>query len=294
MRDYFTYLPLGPHTPVWGASVTSAGFVRTPAGSEYPASRAGHPPDHMFTWARGRTLDAWQILLIQKGGGWFESRPTGRRRVHAGSVFIIFPGVWHRYAPDRETGWTESWIEMSGPVLERLRESKLLEPERAVYRLGAQPELTEAMDRCHHFAQNQPVGYAAQLSTTALQVLALVLSLRDGTAGPPRYIEQVVQRARNLLVERCDQPLQIRKLARELGVGETHFRRAFKSHTGLSPKQYVMDLRLRHVRALLRSSSLTITEIAEKMGYSSPYHLSAAFKKQTGQSPTSWRYRRGA
>ncbi|HEX9783955.1 MAG TPA: AraC family transcriptional regulator [Opitutaceae bacterium] len=293
MHDYFTYLPLVTQTLAWGAAVTSAGYVHTPPGSDYPAPNAGHPPDHLFTWGKGRALDVWQILLIQEGAGWFESRPTGRCRVRSGTVFILFPGVWHCYAPDRDTGWTESWIELSGPVPERLRELKTLDPKRAVYHLGPQPELTEAMDRCHRLAQGLPSTYAGQLSATALQVLALVLTLRDATSGPPRHVETIVQRARNLLVERCDQPLQIKQLARELGVGETHFRRAFKAHTGLSPKEYVMDLRLRRVRTLLQGTSLTITEIAERMGYNSPYHLSAAFKKQTGHSPSAWRYRRG-
>lgn len=291
MRDFFTYLPLAKETLAWGAAVTSAGFVHTRPGSAYPARNAGHPPGHFFTWARGRTLDAWQILLIQEGGGWFESRQTGRRRVRAGTVFILFPGIWHRYAPDQATGWAESWIELEGPVPDRLRKTGVLDPARAVFHLGAQPELTEAMMRCHQLAQDIPAGFAGQLATTALQVLAFALTLRDASVGPPKRMEELIRRARTLLVERCDQPLQISRLARELGVGESYFRRAFKAHTGLSPKRYVMDLRLRHVRSLLRGSSDTVTEIAERLGYHSAYHLSSEFKKQTGLSPSAWRAR---
>lgn len=292
MRDFVTYLPLAEDTLVWGAAVTSAGFVRSLPGAPYPAPATGHPPDHFFTWENGRTLDAWQILLIQEGTGWFESQPTGRRRVRAGTIFILFPGVWHRYAPDRSTGWTEGWIELESPTLERLRENRALDPARAVVHLGNQPDLTEAMDRCHQLARNIPVGFAGQLATTALQVVAFVLSLRDASVGLPNRMDEVIRRARTLLVERCDQPLQIGRLARELGVGESYFRRAFKARTGLSPKSYVIDLRLRRVRTLLRTSTESIEEIADRLGYHSPYHLSAEFKKLMGQSPTAWRNQR--
>jgi AraC-like DNA-binding protein len=289
MRNPITYLPLAKETLVWGAAVTSTGWVRTPGGSEYPARDAGHPPDHVFTWERGRMLESWQIVHIQEGGGRFESRETGLQNVRAGTVFILFPGVWHRYAPDPETGWVESWIEIEGPVLERLRKLGTLDPARAVFELGDQPELTELMDRCRVLAQNAPPGYAEQLAAMGLQVLASVLSIRQEADAPPSHPAKIIQHARTLLAERCDEPFRIRDLARELGIGESHFRRVFKAHTGLSPKRYAMDLRLRRVRAQLRMSSDTLAEIAEKTGFHSAYHLSAEFKKHTGISPSEWR-----
>ena len=292
MRDYFIYLPKPDEPPLWGAAVTAAGFTRIPPGTEYPPRAARHPPDHMFTWDRGRVLETWQLILIHDGAGWFESRPTGRRRIRAGTVFLLFPGVWHRYKPDPKTGWVESWIELEGPVPDQLRRKGLLHPRRAVLPLGPQPELTEALDRCHVLAQNRPVGYSAQLGASSLQILSLVLSLAQTAAGAPRRIHEVVRRAQTLLAERCDQALQVRQVARELGVAYSHFRRAFRAHTGLSPKQYANQLRLRRVQALLRTTPLTIKEIAERMGYHSPYHLSAEFKKQTGSSPARWRTRR--
>jgi len=291
MQDYFTYLPLAEDSLVWGAAVTSTGVVTTPAGVDYPAREAGHPADHLFSWDTGRVLDCWQVILIREGRGWFESAPTGLRAVGKGSVFFVFPGVWHRYAPDRDVGWVESWVEMVGAVPDQLWRSQILDPGRAVCHLGEQPELTEAVDRCHLLAQNRPPGYAAQLAAAALLVMAHVVALRDFPGGATSRMGGVVQRAMNLLIERCGQPFQIRNLARELGVCESHLRRAFKAHTGLSPKQYSADLRLRRVRGFLQSTSLTIAQIADRMGYSSPFHLSSEFKKRYGCSPRAWRQR---
>lgn len=277
---------------VWGAAVTGAGFTRIPAGGAYPPRHFHHPSDHMFTWDKGRVLETWQVLLIHKGSGWFESQPTGRQRCHAGTVFILFPGVWHRYKPDPKIGWTDSYVELVGPVPDQLREQGVLRPKRAVFHLGAQPELTELFERIHVLAQNRPVSYASQLATSSLQILSLILGLSQTVKGAPRRAHEVVRRAQAFLAERYDEPSRIRHLARELGVGYSYFRRLFRLHTGLSPKQYVNQLRLRRAQSLLRTTPLTVKEVADRLSYHSPYHFSAEFKRHTGMSPTLWRQRR--
>ncbi len=86
-----------------------------------------------------------------------------------------------------------------------------------------------------------------------------------------------------------DKPPAIPGLARELGVAYSYFRREFKRHTGLAPYQYARQLRLEKARRMIGSSSQSLQNIAEQLGFASPYHLSAAFKKQYGQSPDHWR-----
>jgi AraC-like DNA-binding protein len=292
MQDYFSYLPRPEGPLVWGVAVTGAGFTRIPPGGDYPPKHFHHPSDHMFTWDQGRVLETWQVLLIHKGSGWFESKPTGRQRCHAGTVFILFPGVWHRYKPDPKVGWTDSYIELTGPVPDQLRERGMLRPKRAVFHFDVQPELTECFERVHLLAQNRPVGYAAQLAAASMQILASIVSLAQIARGAPQRGHDIVRRAQALLAERYDRPLRLSQLARELGVGYSYFRRLFRLHAGLSPKRYVAQLRFRRVQTLLRTTPLTIKEIAERMGYHSPYHLSAEFKRQTRLSPTRWRQRR--
>ncbi|MGA7903531.1 MAG: AraC family ligand binding domain-containing protein, partial [Terrimicrobiaceae bacterium] len=109
MRDYFVYLPQQPPGNIWGCTATSVGFARVKPRTKYPPAR--HPADHHFEWAQGRILQFYQIILISEGSGMFESEHTREPRVvDAGSVLILFPGVWHRYAPDSAVGWAEHWI----------------------------------------------------------------------------------------------------------------------------------------------------------------------------------------
>ena len=122
-------------------------------------------------------------------------------------------------------------------------------------------------------------GFDPEAAALALHALSLVVEaprLRE----PPRPITSFVAQAEQLLMDSVDDPPAIPGLARELGVAYSYFRREFKRHTGLAPYQYVRRLRLEKARRMIGSSSESLQTISERLGFASPYHLSAAFKKQ--------------
>ena len=104
---FYHYLPVNDTAMRWGLYVTGAGYAVISVGQDYPPE--GHPGLYDFQWSRGRVLPEFQILLISDGCGVFESEPTGEVSVESGSLLFLFPGVWHRYRPDKSSGWTERW-----------------------------------------------------------------------------------------------------------------------------------------------------------------------------------------
>jgi len=69
----------------------------------------------------------------------------------------------------------------------------------------------------------------------------------------------------------------------------TYFRQQFRRFYGASPKQYLLNARIRKAKDLLATTDLTITKIAEKTGFSSLYYFSKAFKVATEHSPRDYR-----
>ena len=63
-----------------------------------------HPSRYPFSWDLGRKLDEYQLVYIASGAGVFEAERVGTVRVIPGTVFLLFPGVWHRYKPDLASG----------------------------------------------------------------------------------------------------------------------------------------------------------------------------------------------
>jgi len=288
--DFSRYLVEPPDSEAWGIAVTGCGRQTCKAGSSYPP--AGHPSDHLFSWESGRVLGACQIVLISEGRGLFESRATGLVEVEAGTALVVLPGVWHRYAPDPKTGWTEHWIELRGPSARALFKKGVLGSGRPLAPLERARELEELMERIESRMSASAAAFDPEAAALGLQALALVVERpRDRTSE--RAITSLVARAEQRLADSVDMPPAIPGLARELGVAYSYFRREFKRHTGLAPYQYVRRLRLEKARRLIGGSSESLQSISEQLGFASPFHLSSAFKKQYGQSPDHWRRHRG-
>ena len=80
-------------------------------------------------------------------------------------------------------------------------------------------------------------------------------------------------------------------LAQELGVSYSWFRHTFTAHTGLSPHQYLLELRLVRARSMLAETEFSIKEIATQMGFEDEFYFSRLFRQKLNLSPSQWRNR---
>ncbi len=77
----------------------------------------------------------------------------------------------------------------------------------------------------------------------------------------------------------------VRRLARVSGVSEAHFSRSFKQAFGVPPHRYLLTRRIERAVALLRDTTLSITEIAFQTGWDSLGTFGRTFCDITGESP---------
>jgi len=68
-----------------------------------------------------------------------------------------------------------------------------------------------------------------------------------------------------------------------------HLHRVFKRITGLTPVQYIQNIRMTEAKKLLVSTSLTVSDIGRQVGIANPAYFSALFRKLTGQTPAQYR-----
>ena len=284
--DYFRYFLPAPEQQMWGLCMTAAGYIRVPPGASYPPSQ--HPADHHFTWERGRVLEALQIVLIESGCGMFETDKGGPRKIEAGTAFVLLPGRWHRYRPDPAVGWVESWIELQGPLMRGWLRHGVFAAGSAVRSGAVLAGLDHALEEIHALARTRAPGFDPELSARAYAVVAAWARM-DGRISIPSRLQAAMLKAERYLVEHQSEPVNIEKLAQTLGVAYSHFRRAFRHHTGYAPWQYVLHLRLARARRQLAASDATLEEIAARLGFSSGFHFSTAFKQAFGVPPDRWR-----
>lgn len=78
------------------------------------------------------------------------------------------------------------------------------------------------------------------------------------------------------------------ELARQIGISEVYLRKLFLSHYNISPKQYILDTKIRKAKQMLCDTPFTVAAIAEECGFSSVYHFCRMFKQRTGLTPTQY------
>lgn len=98
-----------------------------------------------------------------------------------------------------------------------------------------------------------------------------------------------VARAQHYMELHYSENITVAKLA-ELGyVSESCFNRRFKKETGTTPFEYLIEIRIRQAKTMLRRKNVPVTEIAMRCGFGSSAHFSSCFQKRTGTSPSEYR-----
>ena len=288
----FSYLTISEVDKLWGLYVTGSGNADIPPNTPYPPAK--HPDTYMFDWGHGRILPEFQILYITRGRGVFESKISGKKKIEAGNVIFLFPGIWHRYMPNQQTGWKEHWISFNGTQPEKFQENGILSPEKPVIEIGLKEEIIRLYQQVLDLMEIEKVGFKEIIATLTYQLIAQVLAFERSKKFSGKEIESIISRAKVCMADRIDKQMNMEELVSELGVGYSWFRRMFRHYTNLAPAQYFLQLKLNKARDLLLNTSLSVKEIAMITGFESQFYFSKFFKRRIGMSPTDLReYSRG-
>jgi len=119
--------------------------------------------------------------------------------------------------------------------------------------------------------------------------------VRDLLASPvdderePEQPPVAISRAERLIAEAMDRPFSasptLRELAATARLSTNHFIRSFRRIRGTTPHQLVMTRRCQRAMDLLRQAGLTVADVSDAAGYSSPAYFIASFRQQLGVTP---------
>ena len=81
----------------------------------------------------------------------------------------------------------------------------------------------------------------------------------------------------------------VEEMARRMRLSSAQFRRVVTNHHGMTPQEILTRLRISRTKELLRRTDYSLEQIADQVGYDSPFSLSRVFKRNTGISPRDFR-----
>jgi AraC-like DNA-binding protein len=286
---FYRYLPISRRDRIWGLYVTTVGEARIAPHTLYPPG--GHPKGFAFDWQHGRALDCFGLLYISSGRGKFESKPNISVSLEAGHAFLLFPGVWHRYTPDPETGWHEHWIGFDGETARNWRRHRFISPHNPVLKVGAEDTVLAAFSQVMQATRANHPALQQVLAGAAASLVGLFYSAQQGQPVTETQTPNAIALAIARIQNEYALPLDMDRLAQELGVSYSWFRSRFAAHTGLSPHQYLLEFRLAHARSLLAETNLSVKQIALETGFEDEHYFSRLFRHKLSLTPSQWRSR---
>lgn len=105
----------------------------------------------------------------------------------------------------------------------------------------------------------------------------------------PKVGNPVIEKAFAVMGRHLSEPLSLVSLANELGMSPSKLNRVFHDAGCATPASQLRMLRIRKAKTLLRTTDLTLGEIAEKTGFAHAAHFLNVFRDLVGETPTAWR-----
>ena len=231
--------------------------------------------------------DFYLLHFITKGCGIFTFKEK-RYLLKEGDLFFIEPGLLTYYQADKEVPWSYTWIGLKGTILPKLFSDIGLSKKVPV--LQYSQRLLHTLEQVLHHANTSgfdsldTIGYIYLFLNELTQCGA---GQKNNPPQQPLYIDTAVR----YINQNIYSSISISELSDTLGIDRSYFCSLFKKHLGISPQQYIMNLKMEKAKIFLETTDIDIKYIADSLGYGDLYTFSHSFKRKTGVSPSEWRNR---
>ena len=232
-----------------------------------------------------------QALFVYcvKGGGWCEL--AGQlHTVRAGDLLVLPPDVPHTCGAHVSNPWTIHWAQAAGGNLREYLIELGVSAHSPLVRMGDDLQLARLFNEMVRTLEEGTSFLNLLHASHALAHLLAVMIRhrrdhpRDGSDSLQKVAEGIIY-----MSEHIDQPMRVSALAALANLSPAHFSVLFKEQAGCSPRDYLHLLRIHRACQLLGSSTLSVKEIATRLGYQDPFHFSRQFKAFQGVSPSEYR-----
>lgn len=212
-----------------------------------------------------RSLHEKGVLLIPEGLATEYHSTTGQ------------PRCLHLHLP---AGMREQWGEDLGRTPMRAR-ANLRDRELDMLFAGIAVELRGE----HAFSRLKLQGLAIAVIARALH-----LSASDGPRRPATRAMTAarLRRVRAYVEDNLAETICLEDMAAAVGLSPSHFSRAFRAETGMSPYAWVVERRVERVKTLLLGDRRRLADIAADSGFATQSHMTETFRRVTGMPPLRW------
>lgn len=215
---------------------------------------------------------------------------TRTYNVSAGQGFLLFPGQISTYIADAETPWTYCWIEFDGLQVKEALDRTTLSLDNPVYRAHTTDQREIMVQEMLYMVAHMKEPSLHLIGHLFLFLSALVESCkRWQPEKSAKMADYYIREAITYIEQNYTREFTIEELSSTLGIDRGYFGKLFKRTTGQSPQQFLIQYRLIKAANLLKTTDLSIREVAHRVGYENQLHFSRAFHKMYDVSPRDYK-----
>lgn len=241
---------------------------------------------------------AHQLFLTRRGKGVFRTVDGREYELTPRKALLLPANTGHRYRPDdSEDIWDLGFIAFSGGVADALLSQMDGLQQQAVLAPNFEDLWLRLEGIWHTIHQGGEHAYDA-----SRRLYDLLLAFMEGqypAAKPTKKIyptdqpNPALQAAVQLIHDHYSERLLLSNVARAAGYSVQHFHRLFVAGYGMTPQQYMLQLRMRRSLQLFQDyPGITVDRVAEKLGMDTSYFI-RMFKRTYGTTPKQYAKRRG-
>lgn len=181
----------------------------------------------------------------------------------------------------REQEWENSYIIFGGPLAE---EFLLHFPCNEALATSDQKMIMENYEAIlNELSAYDP--YDIHIIQNLIDNLLRLIKRDSGIGNSNQKIPSAYLKAKQFISDHYPEAIQIPELANRVGVSVAHFSKRFKHYFNSSPSDHLISVRMEQAAYLMKDPNLTVTAIAQMVGYDNIHYFSRVVKKYYGSSP---------
>jgi AraC-like DNA-binding protein len=255
-------------------------FKTSGTWDDYLFGKTTYPPRGRCEW---RIQHDYQLIVLTRGslrvtvdGTDYELAP--------GEAILQYPRGREYYRFSDETESEHTWCQIVSGSLSA-RDRKLLRQVSGVHQASSAIHLLieEGLSARNPTEPSQREAMLALARSCLLRFVADSLLVDESKSSAPTH--PAVDRALKIADAHYAELHSAEDVARRVGISVSRLRSLFRQEGRESPSDMIWRLKAEHALQMIRSTGMTLGEIAETCGYANPFHLSRSFKRYTGHSP---------
>ena len=252
-------------------SLYSAGYEECPSGYGYGPKIRSYHLIHFVLYGKGELHINEHIFQLS-----------------AGDAFFIPAGKVSYYEASKEDPWCYAWVSFLG-INSQMYLYQLMTSTDDVYIVHGLDN-QKYKERIFEIISLQGVSTSRYFQANGIlfQIMAMLfddINFQESNWGKSSVVDEV----KFYLDINYAEKIKLRDVAKSFGIHPNYLTRIFHEKYGISPKQYLISLKLKKARRLLTTTELSVSVISSSLGFDDQLAFSKIFKKEFAVSPSEYR-----